>query len=78
MSNEEALAIWSKACKHLEGVLRPDVYSRWISVIEATECSEDTLTLVVDNDFYQSWLEENYLQLINNITCNLFVDKLRQ
>ncbi|MDD4868936.1 MAG: chromosomal replication initiator protein DnaA [Kiritimatiellae bacterium] len=65
MSKEDAIALWSKACKHLEEVLPGDVFSRWIAVIEAAELSEDILTLVVDNDFYQSWLEENYLSHIN-------------
>jgi len=71
VSKEDATTLWSKACKHLEEVLRPDVFSRWISVIEATECSGNTLTLMVDNDFYQSWLEENYLSLINEAVMSV-------
>ncbi|OGV71132.1 MAG: hypothetical protein A2283_23660 [Lentisphaerae bacterium RIFOXYA12_FULL_48_11] len=71
MSNEVAISLWARACKHLEEVLRPDVYSRWIGVIEAEEVSEDTLTLVVDNDFYQSWLEENYLSMINEAVSSV-------
>lgn len=66
MSKVDATTLWSKACTHLEGVLHADIFSRWISVIEAGDVSEDSLTLVVDNDFYQSWLEENYLSLIND------------
>jgi chromosomal replication initiator protein len=48
----------------LQSTLHTDVYSRWIAVIDAIELADDTLTLGVDNDFYQSWLEENYLPLI--------------
>jgi len=66
LSNNEAQAIWIKVCKHLREVLHPDVYSRWIAVISAIDLVDDTLILSVDNDFYQTWLEENYLPLIRN------------
>ena len=59
-----ANALWNKACKHLKDVLHTDVYSRWIAVIDPVDLEGSNLTLAVDNDFYQSWLEENYLPLI--------------
>lgn len=64
--DNHASAVWSKACKHLSAALSKDVYDRWIGVIEPLTVSNDTLTLAVANDFYQSWLEENYLPLIRN------------
>jgi len=71
VSKEDAAALWAKACKHLEEVLRQDVFSRWIAVIEAQDFANDTLTLLVDNDFYQTWLEENYLPLINEAVLSV-------
>jgi chromosomal replication initiator protein len=64
--DRQADALWADACGHLKTLLRPDVFSRWISVIGARDLTEDTLTLEVDNDFYQTWLEENYLALIRD------------
>ncbi len=64
MSQPEALHLWSKACKRLQEALHHDVYSRWISVIQPENLEDHRLTLSVDNDFYQTWLEENYLPLI--------------
>lgn len=64
MEMSSASVLWSKACSHLQASLHNDVYSRWIAVIDALELTDDRLTLGVDNDFYQSWLEENYLPLI--------------
>lgn len=61
-----AAAIWSKACKHLRETLSKDVFDRWIGVIEAKEQSGDQLVLRVANNFYQNWLEENYLSLIQD------------
>lgn len=61
-----ASAIWSKACAHLRETLSKDIFDRWIAVIEARALDEDCLTLSVANNFYQSWLEENYLPLIRN------------
>lgn len=64
MEKSPAKALWSQACSQLQSTLHADVYSRWIGVIDAIDLAGDTLTLGVDNDFYQSWLEENYLPLI--------------
>ncbi|HMP75310.1 MAG TPA: chromosomal replication initiator protein DnaA [Kiritimatiellia bacterium] len=58
--------LWAKACKQLKSALSKDVFDRWISVIEARALSEDKLVLSVQNNFYQSWLEENYLPLIQD------------
>ena len=58
--------VWAKACKHLAQTLSKDVFDRWIAVIEPKVLKNDTLILNVANDFYQSWLEENYLPLIRN------------
>jgi chromosomal replication initiator protein len=58
--------LWSKACKHLAETLSKDVFDRWIAVIEPKVLKNDTLILNVANDFYQSWLEENYLPLIRD------------
>ncbi len=56
--------LWGKACGHLKSALHEDVYSRWIAVIAPVKIDGETLFLSVDNDFYQSWLEEHYLPLI--------------
>lgn len=61
-----ATAIWSRACKHLRETLSKDVFDRWIAVIEAKNLTEDQLVLRVANNFYQNWLEENYLSLIQD------------
>ena len=71
MSKESAIELWSKANKHLSGVLRPDVFSRWIAVIAPSDFHDNKLTLSVDNDFYQTWLEENYLSLIRTALASV-------
>ncbi len=60
------IEVWTRASRQLRSLLRPDVFSRWIAVIEPVDLTENCLTLAVDNDFYQSWLEENYLPLIKD------------
>ena len=56
--------LWKQACEHLRAVLNPDVFSRWIAIIKPLTFEGDTLILNVDNDYYQTWLEDNYIQLI--------------
>ena len=44
--------------------MRPDEFNRWIAIIHPVALQGDTLVLSVDNDYYQTWLEDNYLSLI--------------
>lgn len=66
MVETQTTTIWSKACKHLGDTLSKDVFDRWIAVIEPLSLKGDVMTLGVANDFYQSWLEENYVPLIRD------------
>ena len=76
MSKTAASELWKSACKHLRELLHPDVYSRWIAVIDPVDLTDHTLKLGVDNDFYQTWLEENYLPLIKNAILTVSPDEL--
>ncbi|MFC1497501.1 chromosomal replication initiator protein DnaA [Verrucomicrobiota bacterium] len=71
MGKNSVSDLWGKACRHLQEILRPDVFSRWIAVIEPVAIENNKLTLAVDNDFYQSWLEENYLPLIQDAISSI-------
>lgn len=59
-----AQELWSDACKHLKSVLNSDVYARWIEIIKPVSIQENCLVLNVDNDFCQTWLEDNYQNFI--------------
>lgn len=56
--------IWEKACRHLQDTLPKDIFEKWIAVIQCRSIEESRVVLVVGNDFYQSWLEEHYIPLI--------------
>ena len=66
MDTNKAKQLWAKACEFLSSQLSGgDVYGRWIGVIEVKDCdTPGTLTLAVPNGYYQDWLEEHYLPLI--------------
>lgn len=66
MEAQSSKQVWGKTCKYLKDTLSKDVYDRWISIIEPIELKDGELTLSVANDFYQTWLEENYLSLIGD------------
>jgi chromosomal replication initiator protein len=76
MEQPGAAELWRKACSHLQDLLHPDVYSRWIAVIEPKALVDHTLTLRVDNNFYQTWLEDNYLPLIQTAVASVCGDDL--
>lgn len=59
-----ASELWIKACAHLKGVLNSDVYARWIEIIKPVAIQDNQFVLTVDNDFCQTWLEDNYQDFI--------------
>lgn len=56
--------LWLSACDHLKHVLNRDVYSRWIEIIKPVSIQDSHFVLNVDNDFCQTWLEDNYKHVI--------------
>jgi chromosomal replication initiator protein len=56
--------LWMKACEHLKSVLNSDVYARWIEIIKPVAIQDKSFILNVDNDFCQTWLEDNYQNFI--------------
>lgn len=62
----KATTVWADVCSHLKARINPDVYARWIDIIEAVDLEGDTLILAVSNDFYQLWLEQNYMSYISD------------
>ncbi len=66
MAKDGVSTLWAQTCAHLRNTLSKDVFDRWISVIDAQSLTDDTLVLSVANDFYQTWLEENYVPLIQD------------
>ncbi len=56
--------LWRDASKILQGMLTPELFGRWFAPIKAVEVNQDTLVLGVANEFYQIWLQDNFLPLI--------------
>ena len=68
----QADIIWGKVTLLLKQQLNGDIFARWIAVITPSRITDNSLILHVGNNFYQSWLEENYLPLIHknvNAVC---------
>ena len=55
---------WEEVTRHLRNEMRPETYDRWIAMIQPLRLAGNALQLGVPNNFYQTWLEENYLRLI--------------
>ncbi len=64
MSANQLEGFWRQVSARLQEQLNADVYARWIAVIVPKQLDDEQLVLSVSNDFYQTWLEENYLPLI--------------
>lgn len=68
--------VWSRVCGLLRSSLSDDIYERWIAVIQPGNlCGEDCLELRVASDFYSTWLEENYVPLIQDAFASVTGDR---
>ncbi len=56
--------VWNEASKVLQGMLNPDLFTRWFVPIKPVEIKEDSLVLGVANEFSQIWLQDNFLPLV--------------
>ena len=56
--------LWRDASKILQGMLNPELFNRWFAPIRPVELNQDGLVLGVANEFYQIWLQDNFLPLI--------------
>src|SRR5436190_12057298 len=56
--------LWKEASKTLQGMLNPDLFTRWFVPVKPLELKDDTLLLGVANEFSQIWLQDNFLPLV--------------
>jgi chromosomal replication initiator protein len=56
--------LWKDASKILQGMLNPELFTRWFAPIKPMENKDGMLVLGVANEFYQIWLQDNFLPLI--------------
>lgn len=66
MDNATALTIWEKVLDNLRSELRPNIYDSFIKSLVPLSLENNTLTLLVDEDFKKSILEARYIVLISN------------
>ncbi len=68
--------IWNEICASLKQRMSEETYSRWIAIIHPLKMERGSLILGVPNTLYQSWLNDNYKDLITNIASDIGMDGL--
>jgi chromosomal replication initiator protein len=59
-----AQKVWGTVQQTIQSLVSPELYKLWFASIRPKALEQDTLTLEVENDFCEVWLEKNYLDLI--------------
>jgi chromosomal replication initiator protein len=78
MTNDtDSLDLWRRVCALLRESLSDDIFERWIAVIQPGRRVGDHLELRVANDFYSTWLEENYVPMIADAFAAVTGDRVR-
>jgi len=62
----DATTIWTKACGQIMQILNKSQYEAWFATLKPLGLERGTLLLGVDNDFKQTWIEENYRDVITS------------
>lgn len=62
--DQATAALWAEICRLLRESLSKELFDRWIAVIQPGIRHNGQFELRVANDFYSTWLEENYIPMI--------------
>lgn len=60
------IKLWEQVCGILKESLSAELFDRWIAGIQPGVLKDGRWQLRVANDFYSTWLEENYLPMIRD------------
>ncbi|MDD8044162.1 MAG: chromosomal replication initiator protein DnaA [Verrucomicrobiota bacterium] len=70
-TSQDLASLWNQISSYLQGQIRKEAFDRWIGVIRPISLGTDTLHLGVANGFYQEWLENYYLELIQEAVAEI-------
>ena len=58
--------IWEAALRDLEEKVRTDTFDFWFKSIDFSRHDDQTVYLAVEDEFFKAWIEENYLDLMED------------
>lgn len=58
--------VWDAALRDLEQKVRTDTFDFWFTNIEFQNRTDSAVVLEVDDEFFRAWIEENYIDLIED------------
>ena len=61
-----AQKVWGTVQQDIQSIMSPELYKLWFANIRAKSFDQDCLTLQVENDFCEVWLEKNYLEGVSS------------
>jgi chromosomal replication initiator protein len=64
--NATEKSIWNKTISSLEQVVQSQNYQNWIKPLVFSHTMEDMMYIVVPDQFFKEWLEDNYIDLISS------------
>ena len=68
------LSVWQSCLEQLEGELSPQQFNTWIRPLQAIE-DQDSIRLLAPNRFVRDWINEQYLQRIEQLLHGLTADR---
>ncbi|RPG64654.1 MAG: chromosomal replication initiator protein DnaA [Flammeovirgaceae bacterium TMED290] len=68
---------WDKCLSLIKDKVNDQQFKTWFKPIETVEISSSTISLKVPSKFFYEWLEEHYLELLNESVNKVFGKKLR-
>jgi chromosomal replication initiator protein len=74
--NEKEL--WSALSEKVKAIVDDNSYAIWIAPIKPVELTKEKLVLSVDNEFAQTWIQENYLPLMTQVVSAAFPNERRK
>ena len=67
---------WNKVKETIRSKINPQSYETWFAPIKFAGSTDESVTLQAPNKFFQNWVEEKYLKLIEEVLAASFGKKI--
>ena len=75
--NLDANSVWNNCLIFIKDNIQTQAYKTWFKPIKPISYSNYVLTLKVPNKFFYEWIEEHYLEILNNSAKKILGNKIR-
>ena len=77
MIKDKHITVWSACLRMFEQLLEPQQFNTWFKPVRPVAMTDSTLTVEVPSEFFREYLEEYFLDMINEV-CMFETEQIKE